>query len=788
MKILTMLQPEQIQLNTLPYVITLSSKYLLKEILENFYRFDLDKLKELVFIDLRRNNPTLPDYIYKSVLKEKLGELTNFSDVILNSFENLSDYIYWYRNNIYVKDGFLEEWQNILTLVPPLGIISHFLFENKINRDFLVKFFNDKYSTLPSEFSPEIENLLCGKLIELHLHLNGTSEVEHIWIDALKNPFEVYKEIKKSYNQKEVQELYKQFDINFSAESLYKLLVFAKRIREVLVCKLKNLKVYVNEKDILPIKDIKYVSILPTFLPYPYKLHPYEIWEKCENALTYESLFFYDSFAYISQNPNSSYSKLFYVYILLKSVLNRLLTQQIDQYGFDQFQKITLTGIREFSEKDYKIRFLQLNSLYNNQLKHLEGRFAPKSDFKRLKNLVDKIISDYENLKGQNKINYSFSIVAHFIKKPDKRSPEGIITYRHYKLRQELKKQAINLWNLIRWNPKKYLRYIRGIDAAANELHASPEVFAPAFRFLKRRLRDLPNFYKEDIQPNLGITFHAGEDFIHIISGIRYIFEAITFLKMSKGDRIGHATAIGIDPKIWVDKIGKKLKIKKGEWLDNLIFTYLMLREEKDFYHLTYIIEKEIEKYFYEIYKIKDKITINNIIEAYLCRAIDPEVIFQENKFYVYHLEEEEKEFKKILGFQPDKISLNIYRHYHRGDTIKSESEFTEVIVDNHFSIEIIEFLQKKLIKLLNSKGIAIEAMPTSNLRISFYEKYTEHHIYRWMYSFEEKPQLVICSDDPGIFSTTLKNEFLLIFKELPKDKHKNLIEDFLKTSEIYKF
>ena len=59
---------------------------------------------------------------------------------------------------------------------------------------------------------------------------------------------------------------------------------------------------------------------------------------------------------------------------------------------------------------------------------------------------------------------------------------------------------------------------VRGVDAAANELHAPPEPFAPAFRLARRA--GIPR-----------ATFHVGEDFRHLLSGIRAILEAMTFLK-----------------------------------------------------------------------------------------------------------------------------------------------------------------------------------------------------------------------------------------------------------------
>jgi len=42
---------------------------------------------------------------------------------------------------------------------------------------------------------------------------------------------------------------------------------------------------------------------------------------------------------------------------------------------------------------------------------------------------------------------------------------------------------------------------------------------------------------------------------------------------------MGHATSLGIEPKLWEERIGKEgaISIEQGEWLDNLVFAYNIL-------------------------------------------------------------------------------------------------------------------------------------------------------------------------------------------------------------------
>ena len=110
-------------------------------------------------------------------------------------------------------------------------------------------------------------------------------------------------------------------------------------------------------------------------------------------------------------------------------------------------------------------------------------------------------------------------------------------------------------------------KYLSGVDAAANELEAPPEIFGPVYRYLRRK--GFQHF-----------TYHAGEDFHHLIGGLRAMYEAVEFLDLHRGDRIGHGTAAGIDPRIWLDHLGEEFPISQGEWLDDLLFAIHMIERQ----------------------------------------------------------------------------------------------------------------------------------------------------------------------------------------------------------------
>jgi len=110
-------------------------------------------------------------------------------------------------------------------------------------------------------------------------------------------------------------------------------------------------------------------------------------------------------------------------------------------------------------------------------------------------------------------------------------------------------------------------RLIRTLDVAGNENSAKTELFAPSLRWL----RSLPRPAAEP-RPLL-LSIHAGEDFAHLLSGIRHIEETVQFCGMSLGDRIGHGLALGIKPAQWFNEHGHAL-VPIDEHFDNVVWAW----------------------------------------------------------------------------------------------------------------------------------------------------------------------------------------------------------------------
>lgn len=744
-------------------------KYLMGELINR------DSIDLLVFVESRNIHPGLPDYVHKSYREssingpQKSGRKT-IAELLYDSYEALAEkYLCFRKYKIHANSDTFESWQKMLTRLTPLPLVSFAIF-----RDWVMKGCttgtvrkiigrNLEKSTLPSIFHPFVKSLIENEgLNELHLHLNGTTELDRVWQDALCDPWDLFNNIRAPMKNEPVREQYLQLDDYIDEPKLCYMLKLARILRDLMVRYMFHGE-RIDRKKLKKTMNIEY--------PYPinhkplgnYQVHPMETIPPGSNRpdffshskmnhLQNEAAFMIHAFRHLRAKGNSMFAHAMYCYILIQAYFNKLLVQQLSQCGFDQFQKITLNEIRNISEQEYVNRYVQSEGLYDQDLVFLEGRFSPKESIVKNYKLLKNIVHGFQTYSGPKK-RMCLKLVGHFIKKKDKK----YCFCRHYHLRKDTERRARALAAVLRNSPE-FRSYTSGIDAAANELHTPPEVYAPTFRRFKR-------------EGFTDFTYHVGEDYIHLVSGIRAIYEAVTFLELNEKNRIGHATAVGIRPGFWMKKLGGKIMLEKGEWLDSLVFAYMILSEHKDFIQLLNKIKDKVCSLYREIYNDDTGIDIHLLIQAWEMRNLDPLIAFDPTRRKHDALNKKEwDEWGRIEKAKKEKHAYKLFEKYHSQSVVKNCKTLVPVdtgFIDSH----AISFLQRKTIELLNLRGIAIESMPTSNVRISYYDDYKEHHIFRWLNIDGDggipKPVVCLSSDDPGIFATNLRNEFSHVFRTL---------------------
>jgi adenosine deaminase len=708
------------------------------------------------------------------------------------------------NGKIHVKEGKLGVWQDLLTKIPPLPIIAYALFERFRSADDEDKDLLATAQLLHDTALISTDDCVLDKLAyhtglyDLHIHLNGSTESDWIWQDALKCPGR-FAQFVCSEMTADADELYMQIDERFNRNHLYRLLYSASDIRHWMA------KVCYSSKFAEAKQDVH----LPTYfsinkrhlrLSFSRNKHPRMLYRHdsyLHSDLYREVRLLIDFYRKVENSISPVYGNVLHYYILIQSLLNRLLVQQVEQNGFDQFERITKNAMRDFSEGSYfHRRFNQVEGIYSKDVAFLEGRFAPKDKGAKMYALLCEIWKEYNNYaKGIDRCVHDAPIrkkdnpmelrlVGHFIKKKAGRYS----CCQHFYLRENLEKQARLLIQMRKM--QHFQDMIVGCDAAGNELHTPPEVFAPIFR----RMRDsgVNKF-----------TFHVGEDFNYIVSGIRAVYEAVCFLELREGDRVGHATALGLSPSLWRRRIGNKVVVRRANFLDDLIFAWKLLQRNSKFSTEVKKIEQDIGRHSKIVYK--EEITPNLLLEAWEMRRLNPvKALVDPRRARLGLSRFDRDEFRLIESAKAhNEPAFAIFSKYHKKrvhDFMWGESGDIDQYIEidsNFITEETIEELQLQVLKVLVESDVAIESMPTSNVRISCYKDHYEHHITRWLninkITGYPEPSICICSDDPGIFATNIRNEYDLVKAMLNKKgvkgkDYEGLMTKLLQNSERYAF
>lgn len=525
------------------------------------------------------------------------------------------------------------------------------------------------------------------------------------------------------------------------------------------------------------------------------------------------------------------YYNWFYAYLVIKGTLRSELVQTNGNIGFDNFARYQ-DRKEDFIEgtpfEDAYLRLSVRGTLENENICSLETRVTPRKD--ALNNMkyiqrLDKII----NPNGKREHNYFY--VFHFIKEKD--DPKMLASdyhCRHYVKRIKLKKQAEG----IRHMREKYLfvsERVRGIDACAKEIGCRPEVFAQVYRYLGHHVvyhtKRYQNAFLDKNHPvqtdQLGLTYHIGEDYLDIVDGLRAVDEAVHFLGLDCGSRLGHALSLGTDVYEYYEEKNNRILISQQDYLDNIVWLYYKIKKFQLSGYDTLLVhlEQEYEKYFRLIY---GNHTCDNLFNAVICaareyfREADYEIVrgycnshfsFRIATYYAawklrgddpsYY---EDGYFKNLQGYSEwDQYAVNqnfpfdyktrynpecayLYYLYHYCGKSKVEgAKVIEVRVQEQF-VHCVKEIQREMREWVARRGIGIETNPTSNYMIGTFRRYDQHPVFSFYNTgltarpeeIESCPQIPVCinTDDQGIFSTYLENEYALLALALEKMKDEN--------------
>lgn len=497
-------------------------------------------------------------------------------------------------------------------------------------------------------------------------------------------------------------------------------------------------------------------------------------------------------------------SSLFYLYLLIKSKFRSEIIQVNGRSGFANFAKYQDRKKQFFNLKEYEAEALKLSvcaAAQENNIVSLEARIMPMETAQQMKEEISKIdsIVQFESSFDIKKLYY----VIHFPKSKFELESAGkdyLMLPRNWKARENAEKKAKALVKYLQYyNNYDYngIQRVFGIDACSSEIGCRPETFATEFRYIRKYGIRSSNCYWNTGQASgkMGATYHVGEDFLDIADGLRAIDEALMFLQLEKGDRIGHATVLGIEPKKYYESKGYNVYMTKQDYLDNLVWILYKSLEFEITINANYrsLIREEAEKLLLEIYfhdnpaikkySFSSAEFLNAYYYSWKLRGDHPE-LYKKAKYktmkwagYDFYFNCMKQE-KLNESYRSNKLAVLFYYLYHFDYKVKETGLKTASFKAYGWYISLMGKFQEAMCNKVVSIGIVIECNPTSNVLISTFKDYDKHPILSFNhFRLEDSPnkvniQATINTDDIGVFDTSLENEYALLFSAISRARH----------------
>jgi len=340
-------------------------------------------------------------------------------------------------------------------------------------------------------------------------------------------------------------------------------------------------------------------------------------------------------------------------------------------------------------------------------------------------------------------------------------------------------RQARALAELIEAVPS-VLWLVRGLDVANDELGVPTWVLAPLFRHV------VDAAAKASLRPRAGpplrLTAHVGEDFRHLLEGLRRIYEQVHYILGNTPGRLGHAVALGVEPRTWAESVGSIL-MPAEERLWDLVWEWRL--------YSRYRIRPEyaaaappgrVEAVLNQLSALSDQVfgpssadQVQVLAEAHhlLHRFLVPP--FADRAVVDGGFDTFIQGIARIRGgaghgrqvHAPKRVMKILHRYLNDELVFRRGQALIDVPVGSD-EVAALTAVQHGLRRGIAQSGTVVEVNPSSNLLIGDMLDLRNHPILR-LYPPAQEPgdpapvMIALGSDDPLTFSTQLLREYTLL-------------------------
>lgn len=284
------------------------------------------------------------------------------------------------------------------------------------------------------------------------------------------------------------------------------------------------------------------------------------------------------------------------------------------------------------------------------------------------------------------------------------------------------------------------LQHIRGVDLASVERDEPLWISAGLLADFRAAMRDLPG------RPP-GLTLHVGEDFRHLATGLRLVAEPFAWAMIERGDRLGHALALGLDVDRWVTEHPRVLLPRWDRLLD--LFWMWDGAERRTCSLDTPSVSREILALQVAIWP--DLVPLEPTQLVSLWRDLGDPRTLRVDLGYPGQIREPD-----------DQRLLRLHRYLWDSDTRTRAGAIVDVPT-TEADRTALESLRRALFTELARWQVAVEVNPSSNLLVADRRGILDQPMFRIRPIDPKEPRaipIVLCSDDPLTFATRLADEY----------------------------
>ena len=425
-------------------------------------------------------------------------------------------------------------------------------------------------------------------------------------------------------------------------------------------------------------------------------------------------------------------------------------------------------------------------------LTSLEVRTSPKSNYQDQQKVLGEHRRRFQQLPGRpDGSRLETGLVLHFLRGRGRDWDQGLpvaldlnasadpaaeSNSSHFRWAQKFSawmREATAIGNAISSNPR-LLHVLRAIDVCRDEPGVPTWVIAPLFHETRRLVNAADSDWR--LQggaplPPLQTTVHAGEDFVHLATGLRLMDEAVCFLKLTGGDRVGHGLALGVDALSWAHRTHRIAMPREERWLDLIWEKGWHAFPSADFSSdRREFVDREIARLGWEIFVGQSPAKSygrqpdsGNLLQWGVPDWVETALEFRRSLHDFTRL----KRLGFPMGSLPAAVPVDVVERmlelyltdrlvYQRGRTI----EWVEARTEGPATATLQRLVRQRYADV----GITIEINPVSNLLVGDLTDLESHPLWRLAPRLGDRfgPTIRMCigSDDPFPFNTSLPGEY----------------------------